>query len=333
MMMPSITAMPNSAINPIAADTLNGIPDIKSPSTPPKIAIGITLMASSVSTIEPKLNHSSTAISARLIGTTIDSRLIASCRLPNSPTHSTRDPGGSLTWAATLSCASRTALPVFRGKPDDNGKVPVAAGFIEITGAVATDRHLDRGIDIPRRQPVTGRARPIDIDLDGGLAKRSEHRQIGNPLYRGKDRLDLVGGVGERLQVVAKQFDRVLPLYSRYGFRNVVLQILREIEFDAGEFILQFPKQSSRQLFLVMGIGPFVDRLQRRKEFRIEKPGGIGAIVGAAMLRHHRFDLGKAADHPAHLVDIGIALLQRDRRRQGRTDPEIALFEFGKKLQ
>jgi len=63
-------------------------------------------MASSVSTIEPKLKNSKHPISARLIGTTIDSRLMASCRLPNSPTHSTRDPGGNWTWAATLSCAS-----------------------------------------------------------------------------------------------------------------------------------------------------------------------------------------------------------------------------------
>ena len=86
--MPSITAMPNSAMKPIAADTLNGMPVTNSPSTPPKIAIGITLIASSVSTIEPKLKNSNTPISARLIGTTIDSRLIASCRLPNSPTHS-----------------------------------------------------------------------------------------------------------------------------------------------------------------------------------------------------------------------------------------------------
>ena len=95
----------------VAADTLNGIPEIRSPSTPPKIAIGITLMASSVSTIEPKLKNSNTAISARLIGTTIESRVMASCRLPNSPTHSTRDPGGSWTWTATLSCASWIALP------------------------------------------------------------------------------------------------------------------------------------------------------------------------------------------------------------------------------
>ena len=104
--MPSITAMPNSAMKPIAAETLNGMPASSSPTTPPKIAIGITLIASKVSISEPKFSHSNRPIKARLIGTTIDSREIASCRLPNSPTHSMREPGGSCTCAATLSCAS-----------------------------------------------------------------------------------------------------------------------------------------------------------------------------------------------------------------------------------
>ena len=91
--MPSITAIPNSAINPIAADTLKGIPVTNSASTPPITAIGMTLMASSVSVIEPKLIHSSIAIITRLSGTTIFRRAMASCRLPNSPTHSILKPG------------------------------------------------------------------------------------------------------------------------------------------------------------------------------------------------------------------------------------------------
>src|ERR1700687_1560622 len=111
--------------------------------------------------------------------------------------------------------------------------MPVAAGFIEIASSIAADRHLDGGVDISRRQPVTGSLRAIDIDLDRGLAERSEHRQIGNSLYRGQDRLDFVGRVGERLEIVTIQLDRVLALNSRYGFGNVVLQILREIEFNA----------------------------------------------------------------------------------------------------
>src|SRR2546423_1361688 len=172
-MMPSMTATPNSATKPIAADTLNGMPDISSPRTPPKIAIGITLMASSVSTMEPKLNHRSTAISVRLIGTTIESRWIASCRLPNSPTHSIRDPG------------------------------------------------LDRGGDVARCQSVTRRARAIDIDLYGGLAGRRERRQVVPPLHRGQDRFDLVGCLGERLQIVPIQLDRVFSFYARHCLRDV----------------------------------------------------------------------------------------------------------------
>ncbi|CEG08534.1 hypothetical protein BN961_01950 [Afipia felis] len=119
MMMPSITAMPNNAMKPIAADTLNGTPLNKRPSTPPSTAIGITLIASMVSTIEPKLNHSRTPINARLIGTTIDSRLIASCKLLNSPTHSRCVPGGSFTSAATFSCASRMVLPRSRSRTEN----------------------------------------------------------------------------------------------------------------------------------------------------------------------------------------------------------------------
>ncbi len=53
--MPSITAMPNSATKPIAAEMLNAVPVSASASTPPTIAIGITLNASSVSASEEKL--------------------------------------------------------------------------------------------------------------------------------------------------------------------------------------------------------------------------------------------------------------------------------------
>ncbi len=114
--MPFITEMPNSAMNPIAADTLNGMPVTARPKMPPITAIGMTLIANSVSRIVPKLIHNSRAISARVIGTTIFSRLIASCRLPNSPTHSKREPGGSRTSAAILVCASTMALPRSRSR-------------------------------------------------------------------------------------------------------------------------------------------------------------------------------------------------------------------------
>ena len=75
------------------------------------------------------------------------------------------------------------ALAVFRRKPDDDREMPVAAGLVEVAGAVAADRDLDGGVDIAGRQPVARRPGAIDVDLDGRLAERGEHREIGDALH------------------------------------------------------------------------------------------------------------------------------------------------------
>ena len=75
------------------------------------------------------------------------------------------------------------ALAVFGREANDDREMPVAAGLIEIAGAVAADRDLDGGVDIAGRQAVARRTRAIDIDLDGRLAERGEHRKIGDALH------------------------------------------------------------------------------------------------------------------------------------------------------
>ena len=188
------------------------------------------------------------------------------------------------------------ALAVFRREPNDDREMPVAAGLIEIAGAVAADRDLDGGVDVARRQAVARRTRAVDIDLDGRLAERGEHRKIGDALHGAEHGFDLVGGVGQRLQIVAVELDRVLALDARDRLRDVVLQILREVEFDARELVLQLRQQLRGQFVLVAGAGPFAVGLQRREEFGVEQAGGVGAVVRAAVLRHHRFHFGTAAD-------------------------------------
>ena len=108
---------------------------------------------------------------------------------------------------------------------------------------------------------------------------------------------------------------------------------MREVELDAGKLVLQLRQQLPGELFLVMGTRALADRLERREEFGVEQARGIGAVVGTAVLRHHRFHLGPRADDLAHLVDIGIALLQRDGRRQRGADPEVALFQLGQEFE
>ena len=67
-----------SPMKPIAAETLNGMPVTVRPKMPPATAMGITLMASSVSVSELKFIQRSAPINSSVIGTTSLSLLMAS---------------------------------------------------------------------------------------------------------------------------------------------------------------------------------------------------------------------------------------------------------------
>ncbi len=105
----------------------------------------------------------------------------------------------------------------------------------------------------------------------------------------GHHRVDLVGGCFQCLQIVAVQLDGIFALDAGCGLFDVVLDILGEVEIHAGELLLQRIGHVVGQLFLVHAGGPGIERLQRHEEFGIEKAGRIGAVVGPAMLRDHRF--------------------------------------------
>ncbi len=113
--MPSMAAIPNRATKPIAEDTLKAVWVAHSAKMPPRFAMGITLAASSASRKLWKFKYSNSTINAIDSGTTTIKREIASCRLPNSPTHSRRYPPGRSTCSSTARCASSTALP--RSRP------------------------------------------------------------------------------------------------------------------------------------------------------------------------------------------------------------------------
>ena len=102
----------------------------------------------------------------------------------------------------------------------------ITARLIEIACAIAADRHLDGGVDVARREPIPGGLGAVDVDLDGGLAERGEHRKVSDALNGRKHRFDLVGGIGQRLEIVAVQLDRVLALHARDRFGHIVLQVL-----------------------------------------------------------------------------------------------------------
>ena len=98
------------------------------------------------------------------------------------------------------------------------------------------------------------------------------------------------------LEVVAEQLDRVLALHAGHRLGDVVLQILREVEFDARKFRLQLRQHLVGQTFLVDLRRHSLSRLERREELGVEEAGGVGAVVRPAVLRDDRFHLREAGD-------------------------------------
>ncbi len=211
--------------------------------------------------------------------------------------------------------------------------MPVAAGLVEVAGGVAADRHLDGRVDVARAEAIARGALAIDVDLHGRLAERIENREVGHAAHGGQHRFDLGRGVGDDLEVVAEQLDRILTLHAGDGLGDVVLQILREIELDAWKFGLQRLEHLVGEAVLVEIGAPLAYRLERHEKLGVEEAGGIGAVIRPAVLRDDRLHLREARDDPAHPVDVAVALLQRDGRRQRGANPEIALFELGQELE
>ena len=209
----------------------------------------------------------------------------------------------------------------------------IASGLIEVARRIAADRHANGGVDVARREAVARGTGAVDVDLDRRLAERGENCEVGDARNGRQHRLDLGGGVRERLQVVAIELDRILAFHAGHRLGDIVLEVLREIELDAGKLRCELGDDFGGELVLVETGAPLVHRFQGRKEFGVEKTGGVGAVVGPAVLRHDRLHFGKFTNDIADAVDITVAFIERDRGRQRRTNPEIALFQLRQKLQ
>src|SRR5260370_698126 len=117
--------------------------------------------------------------------------------------------------------------------------MPVAALFIGIACRLPADRCLNRGVNVSRGQPISSGGKAIDVNANGWLADRTEYREIGDAGYGPHNGLDLVCGLCQGLKVAAEKLDRVLALDPRNRFLNVVLDVLREVECDAGKVLDQ----------------------------------------------------------------------------------------------
>ena len=168
-------------------------------------------------------------------------------------------------------------------------KMPIAAALVQIAGALAADRRLNHGIHVARREAIARGAHAVHVDANGRLAQRAQHREIRDARHLGQHRGDAIGRLLQGLQVVAVDLDGVLALDPGCGLLDVVLDVLREIEIHARETAAPARPVMSWVSFSLSTPGrPGLEGLQRHEEFGVEETGGIGAVVGPAVLRDHR---------------------------------------------
>ena len=136
------------------------------------------------------------------------------------------------------------------------------------------------------------------------------------------------------LQVGAADLDGVLGVDAGGRLLDVVLDVLREGEVDAGEALAQRVAPSRRPASPCRGPSRHLShRLQRHEELAVGEAVGIGAVVRPAVLGDDGLDLGEALDQAAHAVDVAVALVERHRGRQRGAHPDVAFLELGQELQ
>jgi hypothetical protein len=193
------------------------------------------------------------------------------------------------------------------GKADHDREIAVRSIFIEIARRLAPDGGLHHGVDVAGGEAIMGGLVAVDLDVHRGLAQSVEHRQVGDALDARHDALDLVGGLFQRLQIVAIELDRISALHAAGRFLDIVLDVLREVELHAGEWGGQIGVHLTGQGFLGDACGPFLGGLQRHIEFGVEETGRVRAIVGAAKLADDGLHLGIFHQHVAHAIDLPCA--------------------------
>src|SRR5262249_12608511 len=118
-----------------------------------------------------------------------------------------------------------------------------------------------------------------------------------------------------------------------YRLLDVVLNVLREVEVDAGKLRLQIFIHLLDELVLGQALAPFLLRFERREKLGIKEARRIGAVVGPPLLGYDRLDFGKVLNRQTHAIDEVVALFQRDRRRHGCANPEISLLQMRQEFE
>ena len=167
-----------------------------------------------------------------------------------------------------------------------------------------------------------------------GWPSERRHGEVGDAGHGGDGVLDLVGDLAQRLEVRPVDLDRVLALHARRRLLDVVLDVLREGEFDAGEGLASGPR-------CISAIRPSLSRPLRHwsngfsgtKNSALKKPVESVPSSGRPCWEITVSASGKLLISAPHAVGVVVARLQRDRGRHDGPDPHVAFLELGQEFQ
>ena len=140
----------------------------------------------------------------------------------------------------------------------------------------------------------------------------------------------LSGDAGELVEVVAEELEGVFAFDAGHGFFDVVLNILREVEVDAGVLIEAFGDGGDQLIFIAVELQDAIrGGLEVGEKFDVVEGADVGAVVGAAHLRDDLRDFRIGAEGGTNVVGQFLRGLEGDVLLHVGADPEIAFFEGG----
>jgi hypothetical protein len=115
-----------------------------------------------------------------------------------------------------------------------DGKIKAAVVVNNLGNGCAANGGLDDVVDVLRLKTIARGFQPVDGDHQAGLAGDIEDANVGDAGNLLHDAGDLIGDVRQIVEVVTEELERIFAFDARHRLLDVVLDVLREIEIDAG---------------------------------------------------------------------------------------------------
>ena len=222
------------------------------------------------------------------------------------------------------------AVAVFGRITDDQIELPVTLQDRSRYGA-AHGRLHDR-VHIAGIEAIARGLGAIHFDVQIGLSQDGEDAEVGDAPHLAHLVPDLVGKIGDGLEIGTDDLDRINTFDARDPFLDIVLNVLGEIEDDPRKLVIKLLLNLVGEFVFGQTLWPFIKRLEGSEEFDVGEGRSVAAVVRPAMLGNHGEDFVVSQKNMAHFSGGRFAVLERERDGHGSPDPKVAFFQVRKKL-